>query len=107
MTVTVNNNLLKQKPLGYKTVKFVEAGNKVVTVAIEPYLYDNVFFLLVNNYTSVNISGVLKASTPTVTLSVTGAKLNSYDDKSDASGGDFITTPVNGTAVDCTVTAFP
>jgi len=107
MTVTVNNNLLKEKPLGYKTVKFVEAGNKVVTVSIEPYLYDNSFFLLVNNYTSIDISGVLKASTPTVTLQVLGAKLNSYDDKSDASGGDFITTPTNGTAVDCTVTAYP
>jgi len=40
-------------------------------------------------------------------LQVLGAKLNSYDDKSDASGGDFITTPTNGTAVDCTVTAYP
>ena len=107
MTVTVNNNLLKQKPLGYKTVKFVEAGNKVVTVAIEPYLYDNVLFLLVNNYTSINIDGVLKATSPTVTLSVIGVKLNSYEDKSDASGSDFITIPTNGTAVDCSVTQYP
>ena len=107
MTVTVNNNLLKEKPLGYKTVKFVEAGNKVVTVSIEPYLYDNTFFLLVNNFTLFNIVGCLKASSPTVNLTVTGIHLTSYDDKSDASGGDFITVPGNGTAIDCTVTAFP
>ena len=107
MTVTVNNNLLKEKPLGYKTVKFVEAGNKVVTVSVEPYLYDNTFFLLVNNFTLFNIVGCLKAATPTVNLTVTGIHLTSYDDKSDASGGDFITTPGNGTAIDCSVTAFP
>lgn len=107
MSVTVNNNLLKQKPLGYKKVKYVEAGNKVVTVSIEPYLYDNTFFLLVNNYTLFNIIGTLKASTPTVNLTVTGAHLNSYDDTSDASGGDMITTPSGGSAVDAQVTAYP
>jgi hypothetical protein len=107
MTVTCNNNLLKQKPLGYKTVKFVEAGNKVVTVSIEPYLYDNTFFLLVNNFTLFNIVGVLKASTPTVSMTVTGIHLTSYDDKSDASGGDFITNPCSGTAVDVSCTAYP
>lgn len=107
MTVTVNNNLLKQKPLGYKKVKYVEAGNKVVTVAIEPYLYGNDFFELVSDFTLFNIVGRLKASTPTVDLNVVGVKLNSYGHTSDATGGDFITTPVNGTAVDCTATAFP
>lgn len=107
MTVTVNNNLMKQKPLGYKKVKYVEAGNKVVTIAIEPYLYDNTFFLLVNNFTLFNVVGRLKASTPVVDLTVVGIKLNSYEDTSDASGGDFITVPTNGTAVDATITLFP
>jgi hypothetical protein len=107
MTVTVNNNLLKQKPLGYKTVRYVEAGNKVVTISIEPFLYDNTIFLLVNNFTLFNVVGCLKASTPVVNLTVTGIHMTSYDDKSDASGGDFITVPANGTAIDATVTAFP
>jgi hypothetical protein len=107
MTVTVNNNLLKQKPLGYKKVKYVEAGNKVVTVSIEPYLYDNTIFLLVNNFTLFNIVGVLKASTPTVSLTVTGIHLNSYDDTSDVGGGEFMTVPSNGTAIDASVTDFP
>jgi hypothetical protein len=107
MTVTVNNNLLKQKPLGYKTVRYVEAGNKVVTVSVEPFLYDNTFFLLVNNFTLFNIIGCLKTGTPTVNLTVTGIHLTSYDDKSDATGGDFITVPGNGTAIDASVTAYP
>lgn len=107
MTVTVNNNLMKQKPLGYKTVKYVEAGNKVVTIAIEPYLYDNTFFLLVNNFTLFNVVARMKISTPQVDLTVIGIKLNSYEDTSDASGGDFITVPANGTAVDATITSFP
>lgn len=107
MTVTVNNNLLKQKPLGYKKVKYVEAGNKVITIAIEPYLYDNTFFDLVNDFELFDVVGCLKATTPVVNLTVTGIKLNSYGDTSDASGGDFITTPVNGTAVEADVPAFP
>jgi hypothetical protein len=108
MTVTVNNNLLKEKPLGYKNVKYVEAGNKVVTVSIEPFLYDNTFFLLMNNYTLFNIVGCLNAtSTPVVNLTVTGVHLNSYDDTSDASGGDFITTPSGGSAIDAQVTVYP
>lgn len=106
MTVTVNNNLMKQKPLGYKTVRYVEAGNKVVTIAIEPFLYDNTFFLLVNNFTLFNTTGVMKSSSPTVTLTVLGIKLNSYEDTSDASGGDFITVPCNGTGVDVTITNY-
>lgn len=106
MTVTVNNNLLKQKPLGYKKVKYVEAGNKVITIAIEPYLYDNTFFDLVNDFTLFDVVGRLKATTPTVDLTITGIKLNSYGDTSDASGGDFITTPVNGTAVEAEVDVF-
>jgi len=106
MTVTVNNNLLKQKPLGYKKVKYVEAGNKVITIAIEPYLYDNQFFDLVNDFTLFDVVGRLKATTPTVDLTITGIKLNSYGDTSDATGGDFITTPVNGTAVEAEVDVF-
>jgi tail tube protein len=107
MTVTINNNLLKEKPLGYKKVRFVEAGNKVVSVSIEPFLYDNTFFDVVNNYTLSTVVLRLKASTPTVDLTVTGCKFNSYDDKSDSSGNDFITTPISGTAVDATITQFP
>lgn len=107
MTVTVNNNLFKQKPLGYKKVKFVEAGNKVVTISIEPYLYDNSLFDLVNNFNLIDIVGTLKFTTPQVLLTVQGVKLNSYDDKSDATGGNFITIPINGTATDCSVTAYP
>lgn len=107
MSVTVNNSLLKQKPLGYKNVKHVEAGNKIVSVSIEPFLYGNDIYDLVNNHTLHNIVARLKNSTPTVDLSVIGAKLNSYTDTSDASGGDFITTPVNGIAVDATATPFP
>ena len=107
MTVTVNNNLLKEKPLGFKNVRFVQAGNKVVTVSIEPFLYDNTFFDVVNDFTLSTVVLRLKATTPTVDLTVTGVKFNSYDDKSDAAGNDFITNPVNGNGVDCTVTQFP
>lgn len=107
MSIVVNNSLLKQKPLGYKKVKYVEAGNKIVTVSIEPYLYDNKFYNLVTNFTLHNIVAKLKNSTPQVLLTVVGAKLNSYNDTSDAAGGDFITTPASGTGVDATVTAFP
>jgi hypothetical protein len=107
MSVTVNNNLLKEKPLGFKNARTVEAGNKVVTVSIEPFLYDTTFYDLVNNFTLSTVVLRLKASTPTVDLTVTGCKFNSYDDKSDAAGNDFITTPVAGTAVDATITQYP
>lgn len=107
MTVTVNNNLLKEKPLGFKNVRFVQAGNKVVTVSMEPFLYDNTFFDVVNDFTLSTVVLRLKATTPTVDLTVTGVKFNSYDDKSDAAGNDFITNPVNGNGVDCTITPYP
>jgi tail tube protein len=107
MSVTVNNNLLKEKPLGFKNARTVEAGNKVVTVSIEPFLYDTTFYDLVNNFTLSTVVLRLKASTPVVDLTVTGCKFNSYDDKSDAAGNDFITTPVSGTAVDATITQYP
>ena len=104
MTITVNNNLLKQKPLGYLNVRFVEAGNKVVTVSVEPYLYSNKFFLLVRNYTSFSIVGCLRLASPTVNITVTGVKLNSYTDKVSAAGGDFTTVPSAGTAIDVSCT---
>ena len=107
MSVTVNNNLLKEKPLGFKNARTVEAGNKVVTVSIEPFLYDTTFYNLVNDFTLSTVVLRLKFTTPVVDLTVTGCKFNSYDDKSDAAGNDFITTPVAGTAVDATITQFP
>lgn len=112
MTVTINNNLFKQKPLGYAAVRYVEAGNKVVTVSVEPYLYDNTHFFLVQNFTLTDVVGTLKTGTPNVDLTVSGCKFNSYSRKGDAGGGggggsDFDTTPIAGTAVDVTVTPFP
>jgi hypothetical protein len=107
MTVTVNNNLLKEKPLGYKNVRFVQAGNKGVTVSMEPILYDNTFFDVVNDFTLSTVVLRLKATTPTVDLTVSGCKFNSYDDKSDAAGNDFITNPVSGNGVDAVVDAYP
>jgi len=107
MSVTINNNLLKQKPLGYKNVRYVEPGNKEVSISIEPYLYDNTFYDLVNNFTTATVVLRLKATTPVVDLTITGCKFNSYEDKSDASNNDFTTTPVSGTAVDATITSYP
>lgn len=104
MTVTVNNNLFKQKPLGYKNVRYVEAGNKVVTVSLEPYLYDNFDIDLVNNFNAVNVVGTLRTATPSVALTVSGCRFNSYSVKDDSgASGDFQTEPIGGTAVDVSV----
>jgi hypothetical protein len=107
MTVTVNNNLFKQKPLGYKNVRYVEAGNKVVTVSLEPYMYDNFDIDLVNNYNAVTVVGTLRTATPTVALTVAGCQFDSYSRKNDTGGGggggDFETEPIAGTAVDVSV----
>jgi len=107
MSITVNNNVLKQKPLGYKQPKWVEAGNKDISLSIEPYLYDNSFEDLVDNNTLSTIVVCLKATSPVVNLTVTGCHFKSHDDKSDSSGGEFITNPVAGSASEVSIPAYP
>lgn len=103
-SISVNNNIMKQKPLGHFRTKFARAGNKDITLTVEPFLYDNTLIDLVQGFTSVQVVATLNdATNKTVTLE--GVKFNSHSDSVDAGANDFNTMPLNATANQIVVTA--
>jgi hypothetical protein len=103
VTINVNNNILKQKPLGYENPIYACPGNKAITVSIEPFLYDNTFRDLVADYDSVEIVCTLKADTPDVNVTLSGCQFNSNSYTANTGSNDFIVSPLSGTCVDIDV----
>lgn len=106
MSITLNNNLRKQKPLGWNKARYVRPGNKVINFSIDPWLYDSNYFSKVRLYdVPFTIVVTMRKATPAAVVTLTGCKLNSYNKRTPAGSNDDTMVPVGGKAGDISVSA--
>jgi hypothetical protein len=94
-TINVNNNIIKQKPLGHENTLYACAGNQVITISVEPFLYDNTFRDLVADFEEVQVVAMLNADAD-VAITLDGVKFNTHGDTANAGANDFNTNPLQG-----------
>lgn len=105
LSVDVANNVTPLAPSGWSKTKHAAAGNKVVTGNLVLWVSDGTTVEnFVENFTSLDLTYLVKDATPDIILTIEGAKLNNRSEGVSSGANEYSTQALPFTANNVTFT---